>query len=82
MNKYLTILVFVLFFSCSSSKGNTEEKQPPLNFLIQSYQPVAGICNPQMASYIDSSNGNLCYIATNCNSISIFCMKPNEIKSK
>lgn len=82
MVKYLIILSCCLFLSCSTSDGKNEEKQVPLNFILQFYQSVVGICNPTMSSYIDSSNGNLCYIATNCDSISIFCMKPNEIKSK
>lgn len=80
MTKYVNILFCFLILSCENKKVNSEEKQPISYFQIQNYEYISGHCNPILASYIDGRNGNLCYVATSCYGISIYCMNHLEQK--
>lgn len=74
MNKIISLLMIFCIFSCKKSPPLKNEPLPIINFEALYYQNIYGHCNANITSYIDKSNNNLCYIATNCYGISIFCM--------
>lgn len=80
MSKYISILFCFLILSCDNKKASGEEKVPISNFRYKYSEYIYGHCSPILTSYIDASNGNLCYIATNCYGISIYCMNHFEQK--
>ncbi len=74
MNKLILVLMIFGILSCQEKSKEKNEIEVQRNFIPQYFESVNGTCNAQISSYIDSSNGNLCYIASNCYGISVFCM--------
>lgn len=74
MNKFVIILALFGLLSCNEYLQEKNQIVQQKNFQPQFYENIHGTCNSVMASYIDGSNGNLCYVASNCYGISVFCM--------
>lgn len=75
MNKIGVLLLIFLSFSCEEKKIR-EQVPTPVNFEMHRFEEMPGTYERTfLTSYIDKSNGNLVYIASTYDGVSLFVVE-------